>query len=301
MLFSLSVPDQLSIHLFLSNEGVLLCNTYSREICLLIKMLQIVFRSLRRLSILCIGNNVSFSVRYWSEEGNKGCFGEKNWICVMRECVPDYSEVNHWQMSHRGRKKWKRRLLFEKPIPHLDTCWVHTIHQIHCFCLDFTFKGGNTLARVYMWFCTCKLILNWGVWIIYLATIQLGMSLVFTFYHQGHWMSPRSNLTHDTSSVLVPFLHDQRSNRLDQENVSVAWMYFYTPRKQKVDEQAGWWLSVAVVKITQRSAVVAVKHDGRSQGLASPSGSDVHSREFEPPSNNYEGNWISGNVRFLVH
>lgn len=41
---------------FFQMKGVLLCNTYSREICLLIKMLQIVFSSLCRPSILSIGN-----------------------------------------------------------------------------------------------------------------------------------------------------------------------------------------------------------------------------------------------------
>lgn len=58
-------------------KGVLVCNTCSREICLVIKMLQIVFRSLRRLSILCVGNHVPYSVWYWSEEENKGGFTEK--------------------------------------------------------------------------------------------------------------------------------------------------------------------------------------------------------------------------------
>lgn len=80
-----------------------------------------------------------------------------------------------------------------------------------------------------MWSCTCKLLLNTGIWIIYLATIQLGTSLVFTFYHQGHWVSPHSNLTHDTSSVLV---HSQK------QNLSVEWIYINTLRKQKVDEHA---------------------------------------------------------------
>lgn len=60
-----------------------------------------------------------------------------------------------------------------------------------------------------MWFSTCNLILNRGIWIIYLVTIQLGMSLVFTFYHQGQWMSLQSNLTRDASRPLVP-LRSQR-------------------------------------------------------------------------------------------
>lgn len=99
-----------------------------------------------------------------------------------------------------------------------------------------------------MWFCTCNLILNRSVWIIYLATIQLGTSLVFTFYHQGHWMSLHSNLTHDTHSVLVP-LRDQKRRTRPGKRFRGMDIYLYTERKQKVDEHAGWWLSVAVVRL----------------------------------------------------
>lgn len=46
---------------FFQMKGVLVCNTYSREICLLIKMLQIAFARSED-NILCIGNNVPYSV-----------------------------------------------------------------------------------------------------------------------------------------------------------------------------------------------------------------------------------------------
>lgn len=53
-----------------------------------------------------------------------------------------------------------------------------------------------------MFCCTCSPLLNTDVWIIYPATIQLGASLVFTFYRQGRRVSPRRNL--NTWHILVP-------------------------------------------------------------------------------------------------
>lgn len=50
-------------------------------------------------------------------------------------------------------------------------------------------------------------------------------------------MSPHSNLTHDTSSVVVPFAQSKATDG-DQDNVSVVWIYIYTLGKQKVDEHA---------------------------------------------------------------
>ena len=127
-----------------------------------------------------------------------------------------------------------------------------------------------------MWSCTCKLILNRSIWIIYLATIQLGTSLVFTFYHQGHWMGPHSNLTHDTSSVLVPPAQS-KSNRRDRgKRLRGVDIYLRAEKKkQKVDEHARWWLSAAVFSGQSWS-----KRGGHAQGLTSHNGSNVYSRQF---------------------
>lgn len=127
-----------------------------------------------------------------------------------------------------------------------------------------------------MWSCTCKLLLNTGIWIIYLATIQLGTSLVFTFYHQGHWVSPHSNLTHDTSPVLV---HSQK------QNLSVEWIYINTVRKQKADEHANnqarqHFRFHSGPKRSQWSERWCERLRGHAQGLTSHNGSNVYSRQL---------------------
>lgn len=124
------------------------------------------------------------------------------------------------------------------------------IHQIRRLSLDVTFKGEKeyTLARVHMWLCTCKLIPNRGIWIIYLATIQLGTSLVFTFYHQGHWMSAHSDPAHDTCSVRIS-LHNREQQTRPRK--MFMWREYHSvhteKKKEKRLDHAGSWLSVALL------------------------------------------------------
>lgn len=90
---------------------------------------------------------------------------------------------------------------------------------------------------VYIILCTCAsvhLILTRGIWIIYLSTIQLGTSLVFTFYHQGHWMSLHNNLTHDIFSVFIPHVPSHTGQEGDCFSC-LDMSYSYT------DKTVGWW------------------------------------------------------------
>lgn len=133
-----------------------------------------------------------------------------------------------------------------------------------------------------MRFCTCNLILNRGIWIIYLATIQLGTSLVFTFYHQGHWMSlhSKSNTGHMLSAR--PSAQSNADGGV-RENVSAAWTYIYKPGEQKRWwTRRGWWLSVAGFRSHTGQAHSRGERRQRRAGLSRGTRTGTHFTQWPP-------------------
>lgn len=114
----------------------------------------------------------------------------------------------------------------------------------------FWLGGGVSLKRSIHYFgCTSVFAIftqHRGIWIIYLATIQLGTSLIFTFYHQGHWMNLHSNLTYDTSS-------SSSSVRVPLPKCSQAGKCFMSLRcslirYKKIKKKADGWTRIVVIK-----------------------------------------------------
>lgn len=159
-------------------------------------------------------------------------------LCNMKPCVR-LSVPEIWSKNGHGKEKKH----IKKKIKTLTR--PNWSSKYHLFWLgvghgEVAFKKER---GVYITFgvhiCICNFTLHRGIWIIYLATIQLGTSLIFTFYHQGHWMNLHSNLTYDTSSVLTPPPPPPSTTKCSQAGKMshVTSMFFDTPWK------TSWWMN----------------------------------------------------------
>lgn len=234
---------------FLQMKGVLLCNNGSGEICLLIKMLQIVFRRLSILCTCCVGNNDPHSVR--GKTQSVCCFISGTWPWLPKVMT----NISQWE---------KRGILCEQ-----GHMMLYTV--VHLPLLDFTIKGRKeyTLAGTIK-----KYIYNRGIWIIYLHHNPAGnvLGIYILSSRTLDEVSQQSTMTHfhhvflyNGSNGEHPFFHQyiyplrRQKEKLMKMLHDISVFPQHNGQPRSIGSTVSWWQG--------------------SEGLASHNGFSVYSRQ----------------------